>query len=55
MLTIADDGVGFDPQRVKKGLGLRGIAERSRMVGGALSIESEPGAGAELRLAVDAA
>ena len=54
-LTIADNGVGFDPQRVKKGLGLRGIAERSRMVGGELRIDSRPGAGAELRLVVDAA
>ena len=54
-LTIADNGVGFDPQRVRKGLGLRGIAERSRMVGGTLNIESGPGAGAELRLVVDVA
>ena len=54
-LTIADNGVGFDPQKVKKGLGLRGIAERSRMVGGTLSIESSQGAGSELRLVVNAA
>jgi signal transduction histidine kinase/ligand-binding sensor domain-containing protein len=54
-LMIADNGVGFDPQKVKKGLGLRGISERSRMVGGTLSIESGPGTGAELRLVVDAA
>lgn len=54
-LTITDNGVGFDPQRVKKGLGLRGIAERAQMVGGTLHIDSAPGAGAELRLVVDAA
>jgi len=54
-LTIADNGVGFDPQKVKNGLGLRGIAERSRMVGGTLNIESGPGAGAKLRLGLDAA
>ena len=54
-LKIADNGVGFDPQSVKTGLGLRGIAERSRMVGGTLNIESTPGAGADLRLVVDAA
>jgi signal transduction histidine kinase/streptogramin lyase len=54
-LTIADNGVGFDRQKVKKGLGLKGIAERSRMVGGTLTIESGLGTGAELRLVVDAA
>ena len=55
MLTITDNGIGFDPQTAKKGLGLKGIAERSRMVGGTLKIESAPGAGAKLRLAVDVA
>jgi signal transduction histidine kinase len=54
-LTIVDNGVGFDLQRVKKGLGLKGIAERSRMVGGTLNIRSGQGHGADLRLAVDAA
>lgn len=54
-LTITDNGVGFDPQRVTKGLGLKGIAERSRMVGATLSIESGQGTGTELRLVVNAA
>ncbi|HKP70185.1 MAG TPA: two-component regulator propeller domain-containing protein, partial [Pyrinomonadaceae bacterium] len=53
MLDIVDNGVGFDPETVKKGLGLRGIEERSRMIGAALNTTSSRGAGAALKLSVD--
>ena len=52
-LEIVDDGVGFDPHTVKKGLGLKGIEERSRMVGASLSVSSTPGAGSSLTLIVE--
>ncbi|MFT3744652.1 MAG: two-component regulator propeller domain-containing protein [Pyrinomonadaceae bacterium] len=47
VLTIRDNGKGFDRDRVagRSGLGLNGIAERARILGGTLSIESEPGKG----------
>ena len=54
-LRVTDDGVGFDPLTVKKGLGLKGIEERARMTGAHLEIESSRGAGATLRLIVDLA
>ncbi len=48
-LTITDDGCGFDAEsridHVAKGLGLLIMQERLRAVGGALRIESRPGAG----------
>jgi signal transduction histidine kinase/ligand-binding sensor domain-containing protein len=52
-LSIKDDGVGFDPQTVKRGLGLKGIEERARMSGASLNISSVPGSGAGINLVVD--
>jgi two-component system sensor histidine kinase UhpB len=52
-LTVRDDGLGFEPDRAgRSGLGLGGMAERARLVGGELTIESRPGAGTELCLRV---
>ncbi|MFW6126374.1 MAG: GAF domain-containing protein, partial [Chloroflexota bacterium] len=51
ILTIADDGSGFDVSQVTgieesgRGAGLFGIKERLRLVGGNCSIDSEPGQG----------
>ncbi|HET7571921.1 MAG TPA: GAF domain-containing protein [Gaiellaceae bacterium] len=44
--VVEDDGVGFDPERVREGgLGLLGMRERVALLGGRLTIESRPGAG----------
>jgi two-component system sensor histidine kinase UhpB len=53
-LTVRDDGRGFsvEGQASSGGLGLGGMAERARLVGGELTIESRPGAGTELCLRV---
>jgi signal transduction histidine kinase len=55
LLTVADDGVGFDPAtpglRARR-LGLTSMEERARALGGTLSIESAPGAGTTVRLEV---
>jgi PAS domain S-box-containing protein len=48
-LEVRDFGIGFDVQTVSKGrFGLRGIAERTQLVGGTLSIKSAPGKGTEI-------
>jgi PAS domain S-box-containing protein len=54
VLSIADDGVGFDPEAVKGrgGLGLIGMEERARMVSGKLSIAAQPGHGTRIALEV---
>jgi signal transduction histidine kinase len=44
MLTIQDDGRGFDAQQIK-GLGLLGIQERAACLGGKCDVRSKPGAG----------
>jgi signal transduction histidine kinase len=48
---IEDDGQGFDPAQVSSSdghLGLYGIRERAELLGGRLTIESEPGHGTSL-------
>jgi two-component system sensor histidine kinase UhpB len=52
VLRISDDGVGFSHGR-NEGLGLSGMRERALLVGGALSVDADPGRGTrvELRLA----
>jgi len=47
VVTIEDDGKGFDPAQAQKNgrLGLFGMRERAAMLGGSLNIESAPGEG----------
>jgi signal transduction histidine kinase len=47
VLTVRDDGKGFDASRVK-GMGLLGIEERVTHLGGTFAVESQPGSGALL-------
>ena len=55
---LADDGQGFDVEKARarestrRGLGLAGMEERGRMLGGKLEIKSEPGQGTEIILSV---
>src|SRR4051794_3861798 len=51
-MRVRDDGRGFDPGERNGGLGLGGMAERARLVGGRLDINSFPGQGTELTLVV---
>jgi signal transduction histidine kinase len=44
VLTVEDDGRGFDARRVR-GLGLVGMEERVHHLGGTLRVKSRPGAG----------
>jgi len=49
-VAVADDGCGFRPQQLDTNrLGLAGISERVRLLGGAVEIETNPGAGTTVR------
>jgi signal transduction histidine kinase len=48
-VTVRDDGVGFNVERLRSGLGLVGMGERAELAGGRLDIESAPAAGTTLR------
>lgn len=53
-LTVSDDGVGFNPEELSDSevLGLAGMRERAGLVGGTLTIQSQPEKGTVVRLSV---
>ena len=51
-LSIRDDGVGFDTGRARTGLGLVGIEERVKKLGGSLAVNSWPNRGTLLSVEI---
>jgi PAS domain S-box-containing protein len=45
LMTVSDDGTGFDAQIRTDGLGLPGMAARAERLGGRAGVESSPGGG----------
>ncbi len=55
VLSVADNGTGFDPSALYSGhLGLKSMRERAERLGGSLQIESAPGTGSRLEMAIPA-
>ncbi len=56
-LTIEDNGCGFEPdsmeQGLRPGLGLMGMRERVRILGGKYAIHSVPGNGVKVQITID--
>jgi signal transduction histidine kinase len=52
ILTVRDDGRGFDPAGVKGGLGLKSIKERAAALGGTVEIKSARNEGTEIRVTI---
>lgn len=50
--SIRDDGQGFDPGGVRKGVGLHSMGERVKSLDGKLTIESEQGGGTSISFAI---
>jgi len=50
-VSIKDDGIGFDPEQKRNGVGLQNIVSRANLFNGEVIIHSEPGAGCELIVA----
>jgi signal transduction histidine kinase len=51
-LSVQDDGLGFDPQQTQTAghYGLPGMDERAALVGGDLTVSSQPGQGTTVQL-----
>jgi PAS domain S-box-containing protein len=54
-LTIKDDGRGFDPGKIKRGLGMNTMQYRSDIINGELEIRSRRGEGTVIRCILEAA
>jgi len=54
VLSVTDDGAGFETGRVSDPLaiGLIGMRERARLIGGSLNVDSSPGKGTSITLAI---
>ncbi len=58
LVSIEDNGEGFDVEKImtesaeKKSLGLKGMAERTELLGGSLEIISQPGEGTKITATV---
>lgn len=51
-VTVRDDGSGFDPEAMTDGFGLTGMRERATLLGGELAVDSAPGAGTTITVAL---
>lgn len=51
-LIVVDNGEGFDPAKISKGLGLYNIERRVSAINGDLTIQSQPGEGAQFKIQV---
>src|SRR5690606_31189859 len=51
-LIIKDNGVGFDPRKKSKGIGLNNIISRVEMQNGKMEIISAPGSGCLLKIEI---
>jgi PAS domain S-box-containing protein len=49
-LRIEDDGQGFKADEASNGMGLKNIAERTRILGGRLKVDSAPGQGTRIEI-----
>ncbi|MFN7655852.1 MAG: sensor histidine kinase [Cyclobacteriaceae bacterium] len=52
VMSIKDNGQGFDEQKVKAGNGLRNLRERAKEINARLELKSKVGAGTEVNLNV---
>ncbi len=55
VLTVSDDGTGFDPATHKSArrFGIQGMRERAEMIGGVLELETTPGQGTIVMLSIE--
>jgi signal transduction histidine kinase len=50
LLEIEDNGIGFDSNRMKRGLGITNIHNRAELFGGKVVFSSSPGEGCAVNI-----
>jgi PAS domain S-box-containing protein len=55
ILEVADNGIGFDPAKIDKGMGLRTMEYRAGLVGGVLHVARNPDGGTTVRCTLSGA
>ena len=55
VMDIADDGLGFEPSKIKNGFGMKTMRDRAEELSGTLTIESERGAGTAIAVSIPVA
>jgi nitrate/nitrite-specific signal transduction histidine kinase len=50
ILTVEDEGRGFDPGQQTRGFGLRGMEKRARSIGAQLAVASQTGRGTRVQV-----
>jgi signal transduction histidine kinase len=50
VLSVSDNGLGFDISKTHQGFGLLSICNRSKLLGGSCNLKSEPGKGTQIRI-----
>jgi len=55
VLSIKDDGVGFDPQARHTGIGLSNITDRTQLYNGTVQLQTSKGKGCSLNVSIPAA
>jgi signal transduction histidine kinase len=53
ILSVQDNGVGFEIQNVKQGIGLSSMKERARKIDGEIEMTSQPGQGTMVKVKVE--
>jgi PAS domain S-box-containing protein len=51
-LSVKDNGKGFDPKSIKRGLGFDNMKNRASLFGGKVKIDSAPGAGCTIQVTI---
>jgi signal transduction histidine kinase len=52
VLTVADNGIGFDMSRHRKGVGITNIISRAELFNGKVEIATSPGDGCALMVSI---
>jgi signal transduction histidine kinase len=52
VMDIADDGLGFEPSKIRNGFGMKTMRDRAEELSGTLTIESEQGTGTAIAVSI---